>query len=136
MKFRFTEDQWLKMGSLADSGTIEISQMLLERASSLAIDIASCGDGTYVALAQAIATASAVITEPINWIEWTFETSQTPNIGSEVLVQYQKLDSTEQEVTLAEFDPMDGDGPWWVDGGLMDFGNVLFWAHKPIGPRD
>lgn len=53
--FRLTRDHWMSMGAKAESGVIEVSQLLLERASSLGINIGSCGDGSYSALSEAIA---------------------------------------------------------------------------------
>jgi hypothetical protein len=53
--FKFTREHWIRLGTKADSGVIEISQLLLERASSLYIDISNCGDGSYSALSEAIA---------------------------------------------------------------------------------
>lgn len=72
------------------------------------------------------------ITETINWIDASV---RLPDAGSEVLVCYERNDCEERDSTIAEFDDSDDeDGPWTVDGGLMCFGAVMFWAEMPTGP--
>lgn len=71
-------------------------------------------------------------TEQIKWFD---ASKELPDAESEVLVQYQRNDCDECDVTLAVYDDSDEDSPWSVAGGLKCFGKVLLWAHKPIGPR-
>lgn len=72
------------------------------------------------------------LTETIVWIDVEHI---LPDAGSEVLVCYERNDCDERDVTMAVYDDeADDDGPWTVDGGLMCFGHVLFWAEVPEGP--
>jgi len=65
---------------------------------------------------------------------WFDASKELPDAESEVLVQYQRNDCDETDVTLAVYDDSDEDGPWSLGGGLLSFCKVLFWAEKPTGP--
>ena len=67
-------------------------------------------------------------------IVWHDVSKELPDADSEVLVCYRRNDCDETDVTLSVYDDGHDDGPWYVDGGLLCFGTVLFWADKPIGP--
>jgi hypothetical protein len=76
-----------------------------------------------------------VIIEPVHWIN---ASEQLPDAGSQVLVCYERNDCEERDVCVAVYDDslieVEGDSPWEVDGGLMCFGFVLYWAELPTGP--
>jgi hypothetical protein len=74
-----------------------------------------------------------VIIEPIHWIN---ASEQLPDAGTEVLVCFERNDCEERDVTVASYDDsIEGESPWEVDGGLMCFGLVLYWAEMPGGPK-
>ena len=71
------------------------------------------------------------IVEPIAWVSVNDE---LPDSGSEVLVCFERNDCYDRDVTVASYDDS-FDEPWEVDGALMCFGTVLFWADMPAGPK-
>lgn len=73
---------------------------------------------------------------PREIIDWIDVRNDLPDAGMEVLVCYQRNDCVDRDVTMATYDDSDeDDGPWTVDGGLMCFGEVLYWSEMPIGPQ-
>lgn len=81
---------------------------------------------------MATRTKPKTIRESIQWISIS---DQLPDAGSEVLVCFERNDNYERDTTIAEYDDSDEESPWLVDGGLMCFGTVLYWAEKPMGPK-
>lgn len=68
-------------------------------------------------------------------IDWIAVSDELPDAGSEVLVCYERNDCLDRDVTIAGYDDSyEGESPWEVDGGLVSFGAVLYWAEKPGGP--
>jgi hypothetical protein len=67
-------------------------------------------------------------------IKWIDASEELPDSGSEVLVCYERNDCEDRDVTVAGYDDSYEDSPWEVDGGLVCFGTVLYWAEIPAGP--
>jgi len=68
-------------------------------------------------------------------IVWIAVSDELPDAGTEVLVCYERNDCIDRDVTIADYDDSDaGESPWHVDGGLVSFGLVLYWAEMPVGP--
>lgn len=125
-----------------------------------AIDIAkACGDSEVTikhinvlndgiekwpeSLSQLVLTAGSIREAmPLNIeeVRWISVEEELPDAGMEILICYQRKDSEhpeDREVTIGYYDDDcdEGESPWEVDGGLMQFGKVLYWAETLIGPK-
>ena len=82
-----------------------------------------------------MATVQTEVKVIVDTIHWRNASVELPDAASEVLVCYKRNDCEERDVTIASFDDSREGSPWEVDGGLMSFGTVLYWADVPAGPQ-
>jgi hypothetical protein len=68
---------------------------------------------------------------------WFNANHQKPESSGEFLICYQHNDSDKRGVAIGHYDQDEIDDDWseWeVDGGLTEFGKVLYWSPLPTGP--
>jgi hypothetical protein len=73
----------------------------------------------------------------VEGIAWVAVSKQLPPEAGEYLICFQRNDCDAKAVTVGEYVEYvdEGEQPWEVDGGLLCFGTVLYWAMLPTGPR-